>query len=85
MREFFIEFLLELTGLNHYGQVKGKNIYFLYDENGDKHIKFELVPRTLIFTGKLADENHDSIVKYIKDKTNNKDLSVMTDTKTTLI
>ena len=85
MRELFIKFLLELTSLNHYGKVKGKNIYFFYDENGQRQAKFEIAPKTLIFTGKKLDENHDRIIKYILDKTNNKDLSIITDTKTTLI
>ena len=85
MREFFLEFLLELTGLNHYGKVNNKDIYYLYDENGDKHIKFEIVQKSIILTGKLADENHDRIVQYIQANTVNKNISIVTDTETTLI
>jgi len=85
MREFFLEFLLEITGLNHSGKVKDKNIYYLYDENGDKHIKFEIVPKLIILTGKLADENHDAIVKYIRDLNTGRNIIIDTEYKQTLI
>lgn len=92
----FLEFLLKHTGLKKTKQTSftGNNIYFLTDENLEvEHFQVEFISQnrhyfyTILIRGitKQADFLHDTCKEYLQNLKLDKNITLDTETKVTLI